>query len=269
MYFIASSLFEWVASKTNGARGKRQPRAESWGGASIRSTPRIKCCLRLRERDADLGEGACGNGIRHAEHAKQHVFVAHRPFGCTVERIGERHLQPSADAYAAGACALERARPECLLHAVAYRLEIDSQHRQRLRVDPRVRTTTVFQPAGKLSLDRVGGYADARKQPHGRAVGVADEDAEDVFGTGVVVAEPPRLLRGREQVPLGRPDRLHPRWTPGTLEQSHRVLRRRPASRVPYFWCTACLDTPSSSAICCQLQPSSRACRTCNSSTAS
>src|SRR5437868_682554 len=208
MYFIASSLFERVSSKTNGARGKRQPRAESWGGASIRSTPRIKCCLRLRERDADLGEVACG-------------------------------------------------------------LEIDSQRRQRLRVDPRVRTTTVFQPAGKLSLDRVGGYADARKQPHGRAVGVADEDAEDVFGTGVVVAEPPRLLRGREQVPLGRPDRLHPRWTPGTLEQSHRVLRRRPASRVPYFWCTACLDTPSSSAICCQLQPSSRACRTCNSSTAS
>src|SRR5205814_2168070 len=136
-------------------------------------------------------------------------------------------------------------------HAVAYRLEVDSQRRQRLRVDPRVRSTTFFQPAGKLSFDCVVGCADAVEQPRGRAVGVADEDVENVFGTDVVVAKPPRLLRASEQVPLGRPDRLHPWCTAAALEQSHRLLRRRRASRVPYFWCTACLDTPSSSAICC------------------
>ena len=53
------------------------------------------------------------------------------------------------------------------------------------------------------------------------------------------------------------------------LEQAHRGLRRGRRSPLPYFWCTACFETPSSSAICCQLQPSSRARHTCNSSTAS
>jgi hypothetical protein len=80
--------------------------------------------------------------------------------------------------------------------------------------------------------------------------------------------ESARFLGARRQVRLSGSDRFR-MWARAALRHPHRGLLRGCRSPLPYSWCTACLLTPSTSAICCQLQPSSRARRTCSSSTAS
>ena len=88
---------------------------------------------------------------------------------------------------------------------------------------------------------------------------------------------PPCRGRGqREQQVLGA-DRLRAQLA-GLLVRQHDHLagllrealehqpRRPRIRREPCFLCTACLLTPSTSAICCQLQPRSRALRTCRAS---
>src|SRR6266542_6762841 len=102
-----------------------------------------------------------------------------------------------------------------------------------------------------------------------RSPGTAEDDPESPcaahrFGPEAEVA--PSGRAGGE-VALGGPGRLRSRRGPLPTEQPHLNLLRLLRLPVPYFWCTACLYTPSSAAICCQLQPSSRARRTCSSST--
>ena len=100
----------------------------------------------------------------------------------------------------------------------------------------------------------------SRRRERGRGVRALPDEA---------AAEPPRLRRARREVALRRSDRLRARSSRLAREQPHRSLRRGRRSPLPNFWCTACFETPSGAAICCQLQPSSRARRTCSSSTAS
>src|SRR5918994_5254651 len=212
-----------------------------------------------------LGEDAGCDAVGDAEHAEQNVFVGDRVPVCVVDRVCERHLQPWTDAEAGGS-SLERTRPEGLLQALAHGLEVDPQGGERFWVDLRLGGA---QPAREPLFDRVGADAELPQHCGGAAVRVADQDEQHVLGADVAMPEPARLLGASREVRLRGSGCLGTRAGTAAWEQPHRSLRRLRRSPVPYFWCTARLETPSSAAICCQLQPSSRARRTCSSSTAS
>src|SRR5207247_9008420 len=87
---------------------------------------------------------------------------------------------------------------------------------------------------------------------------VAREGEQHVLSADVSVAEPARLVSASDEVPLGWPDRRGARPKP-SAQQPHRDLLPGLGWPSPYFWCTACLDTLRGAAVCCQVQPRSRA----------
>jgi hypothetical protein len=92
------------------------------------------------------------------------------------------------NAEAAAAGVLERARPELLLEALAHRLEVDPQRRQRVRVDP-------GQAGGDTRperlLDCIRADAELPQDRRGASVPVADQ--QQVLRADVGVPEPAGL----------------------------------------------------------------------------
>src|SRR5262249_62219390 len=151
---------------------------------------------------------------------------------------------------------LERTRPEPLLELRTNSIKIDPERCQRVRIDLRA-SRFCREPACERALD--GGRVDAetRKQRQNRTPLGGQEREQDVLGADERGAEAASLIGTGVQIPLRRADRLRARAARAALgEAPHRSLRCGRRSPRPYIWCTACFETPSRWAICCQLQPS-------------
>jgi hypothetical protein len=140
--------------------------------------------------DAQLAEDLGGERVGNGEHAEQDALVPERlPVGVGRAR-GGAPASCVGNAEAAAAGVLERARPELLLKALAHRLEVDPQRRQRVRVDP-------GQAGGDTRperlLDGIRADAELPQDRRGAPVPVADQHQQQVLRADVVVPEPAGL----------------------------------------------------------------------------
>src|SRR5215211_4627943 len=181
-----------------------------------------------------------------------------------VERLREDLFQAGLDPHAAGARLLERSLPECPIEALAHGFQVDPECGERLRIDRGRRRADTRAP--DLLIDRVGWHAKQVECVCHRTRPVAGHGEQHVLAADVVIAAASGLPSPHPEVAV---QVAHRRRLPPLTKQPHRRLPRVRRSPLPYFWWTACLETPSSSAIRCQLHPSSRARRTCSASTAS